>query len=492
MNFRKEIDKLCDYFQTHEQPETRDFNWYMAKNNSVLAQKDIEEKLERIPGDIFLKLNYGYILIKTGYLERARDIFLSIILNPQCPIDIKYVAISNYIMACDYLGIENRDRIDIKQYYPASQGNSPIISESEKIILGYITSDAFSHPAGRALLKILEKHDRDKFEINIFYSGDVMDGIAKKIIENCDKMIYIGSHGQSGALSSRELYYKLREMKVEILIDCNGHTVGGARLPLFCKRPCLCNVTMLGYPNSTMLDCFDMRVSSEIVTIDQSLWTEPIFNNPHGYMPYFKSVDCDKIKFTPQEKIVLGCISPLAKISSEDIQYYNKLLLSNIKFQLIYARLGTQYSKDKVCEIMGQHSKEIKNRVAFLNLKNQSYLKVFEMCDLILDNTNWSNQMLFQDAYSCGVPAILMDEPGRLPCSMLSRDLNNQIKCGSIDPYNHGINIERINRISNVFVLFDRMNTFDNSAQWTRAFEEALVDLYERKVCALQNNKRYS
>jgi hypothetical protein len=481
MDFRKEIDKLCDYFQAHEQPEKKDFNWYMAKNDSVSAQKNIEEKLEELPDDILLKLNYGYILTKTGYAEKARDIFHALIYNPWCPIDIKYFAISNYMMCCDYLGIPNRDRIDIKQYYPAPQGDDPIVSESEKIILGYVTSDAFSHPVGRALLKILENHDRDKLEVNVFYSGDVVDDMAKKIMDNCDRMIYIGSHGQPGALSSRELYYKLREMKVEILIDCNGHTVGGSRLPLFCKRPCLCNVAMIGYPNSTMLDCFDMRVSSAIVTIDQSLWTEPVYNNPYGYMPYFKSVDCNEIQFTPKEKIIIGCISPIAKISVQDIQHYNGALLSNDRFQLIYARLGSQYSIDKTNWIMRQHSDNAKGRITFLNLKKQPYLKAFEMCDFVLDHINWSNQMLFQDAYSCGVPALLMDKPGRLPCSMLSRDFINQVNNNDTQVYGDE-NINNLQVLSQL--IFNKTKALDTSKQWTRAFEDALDDLYKRKACS--------
>jgi len=473
MNLRKEIDSLCDYLRG--EPEYSDFNSCMARNNSVAAQRNLEEMLERFPHNFLLKLNYGYILIKTGYPERARDIFREIILNPSCPWDIEYLAISNYMMACDYLGISNNARLDIRKYYPGSQGDCIQLSDSEKIIIGYITSDAFNHPVGRALAKVIENHDRDKFEINVFYSGETLDNIAQNILQNCDRMIYIGSNGQSGAMSSRDLYYKLREIHIEILIDCNGHTVGGARLPLFCKRPCLCNVTMFGYPNSTLLECFDMRISSEMVTGDRCRWYEPIYNNPYGYMPYFKSYDCKSAEFNCNEMIVIGCISPIAKISKSDIQYYDQLLQANERFQLVYARLGTQYSNDKAQWIMNQHSDNVKNRIVILNLKNQPYLKVFEICDVVLDHVNWSNQTLFQDATSCGVPFILSPKPGLLSSAMLSRDFAFQtgIKC-NIEDYEH---LDYYG--ANAFAIMDG---FDNSKQWTHAFEEAMIDLYERRL----------
>jgi hypothetical protein len=462
----------------------------MTQNNHILAQNKIEEKLKINPDSIGSKLNYGYILIKTGYPKKAQDIYLSII-NSEYSSDIKFLAISNYMMCCDYLGILKEKRINIAQYYPKPQGDTPIISDSEKIILGYITSDAFAHPVGTALLKILENHNRDKFEINIFYAGDKLDPIAQKILENCDRMIYIGNSGQPDAISSRDFYNKLRGMKIEILIDLNGHTVGGTRLPLFCKHPCLCNVTMLGYPNSTMLDCFDMRVSSEIVSPNNSgakytPWTEPIWNNPYGYMPYFKSLDCCGIEVQNKDKIYIGCISSLAKISTQDIQFYNKLLLLNNNFHLIYARMGTQYSKGKADEIMGQHSEDVKNRIVFLNLGNQPYFKIFEMCDLVLDHTHWSNQMLFQDAYSCGVPAILMDRPGDLPCSMLSRDLNKSLEIELDDSsLLQSMDNRYLNRVSKWY--FEKMKSIDTSFQWTRAYEESLIDLFERKKSQLEN-----
>ena len=352
--------------------------------------------------------------------------------------------------------------------------------KNSKIVLSYVSSDVYLHPVGKALYAIIQNHDRDKFEINVFYTHENRDIITQEIERNVDRFILAGNISADIKMSSKEMYDTIRSIKTNILIDTNGHTSGGCRLPLFCKRPALLQVTMLGYPNTTMLDCFDLKFASEITAPNLNEFTEPIFSNPFGYMPIFKSVFCDMPVWKDEPIITMGVVSTIAKISDEDILYYDSLLDKYPDTRLIYARLGKQYTDDKAQHVMSLHNN--KDRVVILNLGNAPYLKVFEMCDVILDQGNWCNHALMIDALSCGVPVIL--NPKHECCAArTSRDVYHELE---LDSSIEWILEDRqcIQQMSEA--LYTTMRTFDNSKQWTKAYEDAIAQAWERKNGALQ------
>ena len=71
---------------------------------------------------------------------------------------------------------------------------------------------------------------------------------------------------------------KIKEDKINILVDLSGHTSGN-RLTVFAKKPAPIQVTWLGYPNTTGLKSIDYRLSDSIADppgVDDDFYTEKL------------------------------------------------------------------------------------------------------------------------------------------------------------------------------------------------------------------------
>jgi glycosyltransferase involved in cell wall biosynthesis len=395
-----------------------------------------------------IAISYGYILMKLGRVEQAKDIFFNQIISDRCPIDAKFTAASNYIMCCNY----TNDKPDHSAYtiYPSIVKRPPFYNH-DKIRIGYVTSDTYMHPVGRMLDRILHYSTFNSYTFSCSTKSDLVT----KNIMGKSRYIFCGSQGEVGALTSKEMYDKIRAMEIDVLVDCDGHTNGGTRLPLFCKRAAPIQLSMLGYPGDmSEFSCFDTIVL-----------------NKNGLIPYFRSLDCNIVERRDDPIVTLGCISSLSKISYEDILYYDQVLSNNKCCRLIYARLGTCYSSDNSEAIMSMHSIANRKRISILNLKNIPYIKIFEICDVIMDHINWSNHVLAMDAMSCGVP-ILFSPNGFTHTSGLSRDLWSNT-CMGINP----LRPTHINRHSVTLLskaIYDRMRRVDTTAAWVKDFELAI------------------
>jgi hypothetical protein len=413
---------------------------------------DIVSQLRCAQGEFEVKynaesaINRGVSMVRAGHVRDAIKLFEGAIDNPNCPIDAKFTAMSNYVLCCDYLGIPRRP---IDGYYPPVCARPPLKKKS-KITIGYMTSDAYSHVAGSILERIVKNHDRDVFDLTVFYGGDKFDSISESIIKNSDRVFYIKT------MPSREVFNLIRRIDIDVLIDMDGHSNGGVRLPLFCKGAAPIQLTGIGYPGDIGIDgCLDAKLSS----------------NPAGCIPYFRSIKCQPPSYNDVGIVTLGCLSAPAKITSEDIAFYDALLAANDNCRVVYARDKGQYDKRKADWIMEQHLPEYRSCVTVLNYNVNQYYKMFEMIDVLLDTSNWSNHILLQDALSCGVPTTLCPPNTAMPASLLSRDLLHHTGM-----HRYALDIHNLSDVGYIKAMsrhtYGSMRSVDTSAAWTKGLED--------------------
>jgi predicted O-linked N-acetylglucosamine transferase (SPINDLY family) len=229
---------------------------------------------------------------------------------------------------------------------------------------------------------------------------------------------------------------------------------------------------MLGYPNTTTLDCFDMRIGAEICTG----FTEPVFNNPHGYMPIFKTIQINEPVWSDADKIQFGVISNIAKISKEDVEIYDQLLCANDNALLTYARQGRCYLKEKGDEIMSMHRKENRNRIAVMNLGDQPYINTYQCFDAVLDSSNWNLHATMYDCLSCGVPVICLPKQQGVCASGLSRNVY-KYTLGTYPEVkrNDAQHIDRAQLIALGKEAYKSMRVIDNVKQWVGSTEQMII-----------------
>ena len=142
----------------------------------------------------------------------------------------------------------------------------------DRIRLAYVSADFREHAVAFQLAPLVERHDRERFQVIGISTGLSDDSaIRARLVNSFDRF------HDFAALNSDEIARRLREMEIDIAIDLGGHT-GLSRLQIFSHRPAPVQASWLGYPGTTGAPFMDYLIGDAIVTPpeDQPFYSEKI------------------------------------------------------------------------------------------------------------------------------------------------------------------------------------------------------------------------
>ncbi len=151
----------------------------------------------------------------------------------------------------------------------------------DRIRLAYVSSDLREHAVGLQLVPLIERHDREKFEVIAISLGAGDDSAVRaRLVAAFDRF------EDCAALNDEQVARAMRQMEIDIAIDLNGHT-GGARTAIFAWRPAPVQAAWLGYPGTMGADFMDYLIADETVapSQDQEFYSERLVHLPNGYFP---------------------------------------------------------------------------------------------------------------------------------------------------------------------------------------------------------------
>jgi protein O-GlcNAc transferase len=153
----------------------------------------------------------------------------------------------------------------------------------ERIRLAYVSADFNDHPVAHLLAGVLERHDRERFEV---YAVSIDPAPPDSPMRR--RIAAAVDHFFEGHLESdRELAMRLRGLNIDVAVDLNGHTRGG-RPGLFALRPAPVQVNYLGYTGTNGAEFMDY-VIGDAVALPAALdtaFTERIVRLPYGFLPH--------------------------------------------------------------------------------------------------------------------------------------------------------------------------------------------------------------
>jgi predicted O-linked N-acetylglucosamine transferase (SPINDLY family) len=129
----------------------------------------------------------------------------------------------------------------------------------DRIRIGYLSSDFCRHAMGFLIVELLERHDRQRFEI-FGYCSTAEDGsdIRRRILGALDHHVPIGD------LSEEAAARRIRADEIDILVDLNGLT-RGARLGALRWKPAPVQATYLGYVGPVPIPELDWMICDGFV-----------------------------------------------------------------------------------------------------------------------------------------------------------------------------------------------------------------------------------
>jgi predicted O-linked N-acetylglucosamine transferase (SPINDLY family) len=123
-----------------------------------------------------------------------------------------------------------------------------------RLKIGYVSPDLRGHVVSYFLEPLLANHDHAAFEVFCYHTHAEKDGITERLRGHADHW------RDCEELSDAELAARVREDRIDILVDLAGHTADN-RLLAFALKPAPVQATYLGYPSATGLAAMDYHIT---------------------------------------------------------------------------------------------------------------------------------------------------------------------------------------------------------------------------------------
>lgn len=125
-----------------------------------------------------------------------------------------------------------------------------------RLRVGYLSPDfqRYPGPGYHFLLPLIEGHDRRVVEVTCYHNDRSRDATTERFQAAADRWRDVA------ALSDEDLDRRIRQDRIDILVDAGGH-MSRNRMPLVARRPAPLQVSLPLYPNTTGLSAVDYQIA---------------------------------------------------------------------------------------------------------------------------------------------------------------------------------------------------------------------------------------
>ena len=291
--------------------------------------------------------------------------------------------------------------------------------------LGYVSPDFRSHSIAYFIEPIFAHSDRTQVETFCYSSLAAPDAVTERLrhLSDCWRDVF--------SLNDDQLASLVRTDGIDILVDLAGHTAGN-RLGAFAHKPAPIQVTYLGYPNTTGLDCMGYRFTdawTDPPELTDGYYTEELIRLPRCFLCYQPPQEAPSVRNLPAKivgKITFGSFNHLPKVTPEVIALWSQILQGVPGSRLILKSrwFGDQPTGDRYLALFN-HCGIDSQRVKLVGLipELRHHLAFYGNIDIALDPFPYNGTTTTCEALWMGVPVITLagqTHGGRVGLSLLT------------------------------------------------------------------------
>ena len=147
----------------------------------------------------------------------------------------------------------------------------------ERLRIGYLSSDFHHHATALLMAEVLERHDRDRFEVFLYSSGqDDGSAMRRRMMASSEHWLDVSR------VSNPDLAQRIRADGIDIAIDLKGFT-RDTRMGVLARRPAPIQATWLGFPATCGAEFIDYIIGDPVVT---PLSAQPDFSEHIAQLPW--------------------------------------------------------------------------------------------------------------------------------------------------------------------------------------------------------------
>ena len=299
-----------------------------------------------------------------------------------------------------------------KYFYSNYQSNKKIelINQNKKIKIGYISADFRNHPVSLLLARVIELHDKSKFEIYAYSLEREEDEMTIRLKNAFDKFTYIGD------LMDYEAINLIRKDNINIAIDLMGYTKN-ARPNLFAKRVAPKQISFLGYPGTTGGDSIDYLIADKYIISKKlsKFYSENILYMPHSFLPFDNTTKIEGKEISrkdyrlPEEKFILAAFHRVEKINPKVLDLWSKVLIKLDEAVLWIQEPPPFAKKNLFYEFSRRGISEDKIYFAKKTKNFSDHLLRHKLADIFIDTFFYSSHSTGIFALWSGLPVVTIE-----------------------------------------------------------------------------------
>ena len=292
----------------------------------------------------------------------------------------------------------------------AQAAHDNVRDSDRRLRIGYISADFCAHPVGFFIEGVLAAHDRREVEVFCYADVKSPDDVTERLRRHGDHWMESLDWGDD------QLAGRIRQDRIDILIDLAGHTAGN-RLLVFARRPAPVQVGYLGYPDTTGVPAIGYRIADAWADPpgSEAFFTERLIRLPRTmwcYRPFGRSPDVGLLPALARGgAITLGSFNAIAKVSATTMELWCEVLCAvpaaRLKVKaaaLSEASVRRRLTDDLIARGIDPARVDLLPRVEPL----ENHLAAYRDIDIALDTFPYHGTTTTCDALWMGVPVITL------------------------------------------------------------------------------------
>ena len=288
--------------------------------------------------------------------------------------------------------------------------------------IAYMSSDFGSHPVGRQMVGVLERHDRSRHEV-IGLSLARSDGspLQHRIQSAC------GQFHDLSQMSDADAAALVRRLKIHVLIDLNCQTEGWR--PAICKgRAAPVQVNFLGYAGTAAADFMDYVIadSHAVPVAAEVFYSEKIARLPDSFWPTDTKravVESSRqVNGLPDESAVFCAFNNHHKIGQAVFECWMRLLHA-VPASVLWLRSAPEIVVRNLRSHAAVGNVDPMRLIFAPVVSDEVHLGRHRLADLFLDTFPYNAHSSASDALWMGLPVLTLRGQGfagRVASSMLN------------------------------------------------------------------------
>ena len=277
----------------------------------------------------------------------------------------------------------------------------------DRLRIGYFSADFREHTISYLLVRALELHNPERFEIYAYSFGPEGTGEMQQRIKSAvDVFVDVTK------MNDRDIVLLARQDKIDIAIDLTGYTQGG-RTGIFAYRAAPIQISYLGHGGTMGADFIDYIIADPIVIprTHEQHYNEKIIRVPNAYQPNDNTRELSKKPMSrseaglPDQGFVFCCFNNNYKIMPTEFDIWMRLLLK-VEGSVLWMRNSNELSVVNLRKEAEKRGVDAFRIIFAEGVPMDEHLARHKLADLFVDTFYFNAHTTASDALWAGLPVV--------------------------------------------------------------------------------------